>query len=457
MATSLADVHDLTDTDLLTSLTCAHDDLTRHKARFLLSLAEFDARDLAREAGAPSTVCWLSRTLDVADKTAYEYLGVSRTLGKFPLIAAAFLAAELSYSKIRLLASHLTPENEAELLALAVTLSVNELALALAGRRSVDDDDGPRADSFKMWIDKNTGRYRFSGDLSPELGAKFAAALKCGELANLRDLADVDPDQFADDEAVGELIDAAEEEAPAVPAADGQGRPVTRFGPPLRSALLSGLLGMMNLARTAETSARQAPGAQVHVMVTEDGHAFLPANPGAPSDLLKDLVLNGQFRGHLLDAKGVTMKMGRSRRLVTPGQETALLARWMFQCAMPGCNHARFLEFHHIVEYSAGGGTDTDNLVPLCSACHALVSSSMAKIEIDGAALRFSFRDGSVYLSQNRSLPVKVGQGPGLFDAPAPQWRGNWDETGTLSFDDEGSARAEKPAPARRLENLVQQ
>ena len=50
MATTLADVHDLTDTDLLTSLTCAHDDLTRHKARFLISLAEFDARDLAREA-----------------------------------------------------------------------------------------------------------------------------------------------------------------------------------------------------------------------------------------------------------------------------------------------------------------------------------------------------------------------------------------------------------------------
>ncbi|AGS34510.1 hypothetical protein B841_05185 [Corynebacterium maris DSM 45190] len=457
MATTLADGHDLTDTDLLTSLTCAHDDLTRHKARFLISLAEFDARDLARAAGAPSTVCWLGRALDVADKTAYEYLGVSRTLGKFPLIAAAFLAAELSYSKIRLLASHLTPENEAELLALAVALSLNELALALAGRRSVDDDDGPREDSFKMWIDKNTGRYRFSGDLSPELGAKFAAALKCGELANLRDLADVDPQERADDEAVGELIDAAEAEAPALPATDGKGHPVTRFGPPLRSALLSGLLGMMNLARTAETSARQAPGAQVHVMVTEDGHAFLPANPGAPSDLLKDLVLNGRFRGHLLDAKGVTMKMGRARRLVTPGQETALLARWMFQCAMPACNHARFLEFHHIVEYSAGGCTDTDNLIPLCSACHALVTSGMAKIEVEGAALRFSFRDGSVYLSQNRSLPMKVGQEPGLFDAPAAEWRGDWDESGALSFDDDDSARAEKPAPARGLDNLVQQ
>ena len=457
MATTFADVHDLTDTDLLTSLTCAHDDLTRHKARFLISLAEFDARDLAREAGAPSTVCWLGRALDVADKTAYEYLGVSRTLGKFPLIAAAFLAAELSYSKVRLLASHLTPENEAELLALAVALSLNELALALAGRRSVDDDDGPREDSFKMWIDKNTGRYRFSGDLSPELGAKFAAALKCGELANLRDLADVDPQERADDEAVGELIDAAEAEAPALPATDGKGHPVTRFGPPLRSALLSGLLGMMNLARTAETSARQAPGAQVHVMVTEDGHAFLPANPGAPSDLLKDLVLNGRFRGHLLDAKGVTMKMGRARRLVTPGQETALLARWMFQCAMPACNHARFLEFHHIVEYSAGGCTDTDNLIPLCSACHALVTSGMAKIEVEGAALRFSFRDGSVYLSQNRSLPMKVGQEPGLFDAPAAEWRGDWDESGALSFDDDDSARAEKPASAGKLENLVQQ
>ena len=318
-------------------------------------------------------MCWLGRALDVADKTAYEYLGVSRTLGKFPLIAAAFLAAELSYSKIRLLASHLTPENEAELLALAVALSLNELALALAGRRSVDDDDGPREDSFKMWIDKNTGRYRFSGDLSPELGAKFAAALKCGELANLRDLADVDPQERADDEAVGELIDAAEAEAPALPATDGKGHPVTRFGPPLRSALLSGLLGMMNLARTAETSVRQAPGAQVHVMVTEDGHAFLPANPGAPSDLLKDLVLNGRFRGHLLDAKGVTMKMGRARRLVTPGQRVRLAVR-DGGCTIPGCTvPATWCDAHHIVPWANGGRSDLDNYALLCQRHHTWV------------------------------------------------------------------------------------
>lgn len=187
-------------------------------------------------------------------------------------------------------------------------------------------------------------------------------------------------------------------------------------------------------------------------MVTEDGHAFMPSAPGAPADGLRNLVLDGEFRGHLLDSKGVTMKMGRKHRLVTDGQATALLARWLFQCAMPGCNHARFLEFHHITEYCAGGRTDVGNLVPLCSACHSLVTNGLASIDIDAAdtgLLRFSFCDGSTYHSRNRGLPEKTTSAD-LFGAPVgagPAKVGDWDEELELSFDDapvDDSARAEK-------------
>ena len=452
MTALLATAQELTDHDLLHRLTRAHDDMTRHKAEFLLSLAEFDARQLARDAGAPSTLRWLARTCRLADKTAYEYLRIGKGVAKFPVITAAFRDAELTYSQVRLLLRHLTVANELELLSLALSLSYSELELALAGRSQGDGGPDTERDSFRIWIDKKTGRYRFAGDLSPEMGAAFAAALKTGELANLRDLAEIDEELLADDDALGDLLDEAD--APKEAEEPGDTPAVTRFGPPLNSNLLSGLFGMINLARCARTSTRRAPGAQVHVMFTEDGHAFMPSNPGAPADALVSALLNGELRGHLLDAKGVTMKMGRARRLISHGQETALLARWLFQCAMPGCNHTRFLEFHHLQEFSRGGATDPENLVPLCSACHSLVTHGLATIAFDPmnpASLRFSFRDGSVYVSKNRGLPVRDAvTEPAFGRRQRPHRAGptlNWDDEPMISFDDEpeeNSAAAEK-------------
>lgn len=452
MTAMLATAQELTNDDLLHRLTHAHDEMTRQKAEFLLSLAEFDARGLARGAGAPSTLRWLGRTFRLADKTAYEYLRIGKGVVKFPVVAAAFRDAELTYSQVRLLLRHLTIANELELLSLALSLSYSELELALAGRSQGDGGPDPERDSFRIWIDKKTGRYRFAGDLSPEMGAAFAAALKTGELANLRDLADIDDDLLADDDALGDLLDEAD--APEEVEDPGGTPAVTRFGPPLHSSLLSGLFGMINLARCARTSTRRAPGAQVHVMLTEDGHAFMPSNPAAPADALISALINGEFRGHLLDAKGVTMKMGRARRLISHGQETALLARWLFQCAMPGCNHTRFLEFHHLQEFSRGGPTDPHNLVPLCSACHSLVTHGLATIAFDPmnpTDLRFSFRDGSVYVSKNRGLPVREATTESTLDRhkqPCPAGSTlNWDEEPMISFDDdpeENSAAAEK-------------
>uniref|UniRef100_UPI003735CC2C HNH endonuclease n=1 Tax=Corynebacterium sp. TaxID=1720 RepID=UPI003735CC2C len=117
-------------------------------------------------------------------------------------------------------------------------------------------------------------------------------------------------------------------------------------------------------------------------------------------------------------------------------------------------NHTRFLEFHHLQEFSRGGATDPENLVPLCSACHSLVTHGLATITFDPmnpASLRFSFRDGSVYVSKNRGLPVRDAATESTLDRhkrPCPVGPTlNWDEEPMISFDDdpeENSAAAEK-------------
>ena len=72
---------------------------------------------------------------------------------------------------------------------------------------------------------------------------------------------------------------------------------------------------------------------------------------------------------------------------------------------MPGCTHSRFLEIHHIREWSEGGKTDIGNLIPLCSSCHSKVSHGIARIVENGPELEFSFLDGSRFISRNRVLP----------------------------------------------------
>ena len=87
----------------------------------------------------------------------------------------------------------------------------------------------------------------------------------------------------------------------------------------------------------------------------------------------------------------------------------ALLDVWGHQCAMPGCTHSRFIEIHHITEWSDGGTTDIGNLIPLCSSCHSLVSHGVAEVVTHGPNVEFRFMDGSKFISRSRGLPVRAG------------------------------------------------
>lgn len=419
---------DMTDDDLTAELIDAHGDMTTRQAAFVLSLAEFTRRGIFTSLGATSTIVWLGRRLNIGRSTAYSYVQVSLKVSQFPLISDAFLNGELTFSQVQVLCKHLTEANEYALLQLARRCSVRELELALAGMPDEDKKNGPGSepeDRLEIWIAKN-GRYRVEGDLAPALGAQLSAAIKLGELASLVDLAELDPDRLADDEELGSLLDEAEEmsveDGVEVERVDAEGdaegsstekaptTSTTRFGPAGRSSVLSGFLGMMNLARSAKHSAQRAPGAQVHVVVTEDGHAFMPLNPEAPSESVVNLVNDAHVRGYLLDSRGVPLKMGRKRRLVTKSQEMALLVAWLFQCATPGCPHTRFLEFHHILGWAEGGATDVGNMIPLCSGCHALVTEGKIRIvedPTDAHRLMFYFADGTVFVSRNRGLPMR--------------------------------------------------
>lgn len=389
------------DFDLDREIARSFEKFNKFKAFFLVGLTYFHARNLAPVAGSPNTLQWLLRRHNIARSTAYEYINVASRLLEFPRLTDSFCAVKITYSAVRLLLRYLKPENEEELVALAEQLTYSELVHALAGRPQAGEgeEDSEPDEYLRVWVDED-GYTRIEGFLSPTNGAKFAAALKKAELLQSADEEDLQPAEVR--------VESWKEEKSATADNNTEPQPtkVSRFGGPAPHGLVSALLGMINVTLSSSRGEITAPGAQVNLIYSDQGHSFLPGNPDYKGKDIIRHMLNGDLRAHVVNEKGLTINYGRKRRLVSQGLANTLLCRWRFQCATPGCTHTRFLEFHHIKEWRHGGLTDEENLIPLCSACHSLVSSNRMEIEESGERLYFRFADGTVYFSENRALPV---------------------------------------------------
>src|SRR5919198_4032245 len=86
----------------------------------------------------------------------------------------------------------------------------------------------------------------------------------------------------------------------------------------------------------------------------------------------------------VLNTDGVPLDVGRTHRLVTPGQRTALIAR-DHGCAFPGCHlPPRWTDAHHVIHWKDGGPTDLANTVLLCKRHHRLIHHSAWEIRMTG-------------------------------------------------------------------------
>lgn len=357
--------------------------MTKSKAELLQLIYDFDVNDFANAFGASSTSSWLVREFGIAFSTAYEWLRVANQAVHFTFLMDAFRAAEIDYSTVRLLLKYLTADNEVELVELAKKLGHEQLKRCLAGH----DTSEPKEKSPEHYLrvkDLPDGDVAFEGVMSGAEGSLFKAALKIGEMAYYEQ-------EHAEQQA------AAEETRPARQTVSGYGMPIGR-------SLLHSFMGIVNMVRTKPTNTLRTPGAHVNIVLNADGHAYMPAAPKVPSTALANLVANGLSRLNVGDSSGLVLNVGRAQRLATDAQVNALMTMWGHQCAMPGCTHTRFMEIHHMKEWADGGNTDLDNLIPLCSACHSLVTDGWALIERHGKQICFFMGDGSSYVSDNHSM-----------------------------------------------------
>ena len=378
-----------------------HRAMTQSKAELLSAIQTFDELALAIECGSTTTAHFLMRRLGVSSSTAHEYVSVAHRLRPFQYLHTHFTEGALSYSVVRLLLKYMTPENERELVDLALGMGFHELECALAGKKPQDGEGEDSPQYYLSLHKRDNGDIAFHGNMNAADGAAFVAALKIGEIAycNLDEvLEDLDPEVNEEINIALERAEEAEENRPARKTVSGYGLPIGRM-------LLRALMGIVHMARTTPRNTLTTPGAHVNILATPDGRGYMPNNVGAPSKAIASLLANADIRLSTVNSDGLILNTGRKQRLATNGQVNALLAMWGGQCAAPGCTHTRFIEIHHIEDWATGGLTDLENLLPLCSACHSLVTEGYLQTLKEHSDIHFVYRDGTRFVSTNYSLP----------------------------------------------------
>src|SRR5947207_9943120 len=155
--------------------------------RFLVLLADFDARRGWASWEMNSCAQWLSWKCQLSSGTAREHVRVARALRDLPVIRARFAAAALSYAKVRALTRIATAATEAGLAELAGPMTANQLERFARAHRQVSaaDDAEARGRRRLAWRFEEDGSLSGTFRLPPLQGAVLLKALRaaCAEQA----------------------------------------------------------------------------------------------------------------------------------------------------------------------------------------------------------------------------------------------------------------------------------
>jgi Domain of unknown function (DUF222) len=133
-------------------------------------------------AGVTSAAHWIAEEADIEVSTAREWIRIGRLLRSLTLIAAAFQADELSYSKVRTLTRIATPANQAQLLNIALSVPAGHLGRALSAwtHRTSSDDELARLHQEQRsvtWRTEPDGIVTFTAKLTPLVGGMLISRL----------------------------------------------------------------------------------------------------------------------------------------------------------------------------------------------------------------------------------------------------------------------------------------
>jgi Domain of unknown function (DUF222)/HNH endonuclease len=359
--------------------------------RFLVLLADFDARQGWASWEMTSCAAWLSWKCQLSAGTAREHVRVARALQDLPVIRSEFGAGRLSYAKVRALTRIATPATEAGLAELAGPMTANQLERFARAHRQVTraDDAAARVQRRLVWRVEEDGSLSGTFRLPPLAGVVLLKALR----AACADLAGPAGDPRGDVSA----------ETPAADAPPPAAVPAVRTSSDLADGLVavaeSFLAGKVAGADDAEVyqvvvhvgadalaeGPALAPAAQAGVSAeTPAAPARVPGDPADPArchvedgpaisiSTAQMLSCTAALSWMRHDRGGAVLALGRRRRRPSAAIRRAARERDGCRCRFPGCESRR-VDLHHIQHWINGGRTDLENLISLCPYHHKVV------------------------------------------------------------------------------------
>ena len=291
-------------------------------------------------------------------------------------------------------------ERQDALAGLAVTQSPEEFAHTCRRITVLADDDGGlsefqrqrRATRLRRFIDDATGMFNLHGQFDPELGTRIWRAIDHTVQVNYPP--DQPPDSTPDGPdaadhlaalALTDIVTAAfTDEADDTDDTDG-----ARPGPIRRPP--RGEFGVIVDLPTL------VGGLHAHSIIEVD-----PGGVTLPVDTLRRLACHADLLPIVLDGHGVTLDVGRAKRLATANQRRALRAMYP-TCAITDCSVPfDHCEIHHLNPFggpTGTGDTNLDQLSPLCSRHHHAAHEGHWQLHVDPATrtLTVTLPNGAIH------------------------------------------------------------
>jgi len=288
-------------------------------SRWLMMIAEFDRSEGWGGVGVKSCAHWLSWRCGLSPGAGREHVRVARALLDLPLIAAAFAAGSLSYSKVRAITRIADRDTEDDLLALALSATAAQVERVVRGWRTAESATAPEQDARRdvSWHWDRDGMLIVRARLGPEEGALFLTGL----------------------EAARDSVEPSTSDSPPEPVTDEP----------------------------------EAPSSEL------DTNAFPRERP--PDPAAGTALSHAQVRRIACDAALVVLlregsdvlDVGRKRTIPT----RLMQAIWARDggCRFPACLERRRdrVQAHHITHWADGGPTSLSNLTLLCRFHHHVV------------------------------------------------------------------------------------
>ncbi|HWH29344.1 MAG TPA: DUF222 domain-containing protein [Mycobacteriales bacterium] len=402
------------------------------EAELLAWIAEFDRRGGWSGPGMLSCGHWLSWRTGLSLGTAHERVRVAHRLEELPEVAAAFADGRLSYSKVRAITRVAETGDGVDWVMLGRSSSAAQLEKIVRGVARARHNELAETDpQAAAWPLRTSLRYDEHGNFTLTIRgpAQYAPVVRAGleakkaQLQRDRDAAaqpgsdpatrGADPATQTADPA-DETADPADETAcPAGeagdPADDGpQPAPVTDADALL--ALTQQALADENQTHPGITRRRRRQ-LTAHIdplsgwARQSDGELLPPTSlrtimktlPGRDGAVRLRPLTTADLRRH---------DLGRNQREASAALRELLGTIDGERCRFPGCTRHKKLHAHHVRFWSAGGRTDLDNLVLVCSRHHTLIHTQGFQL----------------VLHPDRRLEVHTADGVPVLHHPALPW-----------------------------------